>query len=87
VEAVGAVARAYSTYATALHGLITLSRNDRLRPGHDTDRIDLLVAQFSGAGPGHLSERPSWLLVYYSVATCRGGAEVRHTNSTTYPRC
>ena len=104
-EAVGAVARAYSTYATenpalydamftratrlrfgaedtaaplttayaelraavatiaggrdvdmltevlwaALHGLTTLSRNGRLRPGHDTDRIDLLVAQFRGA--------------------------------------
>ena len=101
-EAVGAVARAYSTYATenpalydamftratrlrfaaedtpaplsaayaelraavatiagdrdvdtltevlwaALHGLTTLSRNDRLRPGHDADRLDLLVAQF-----------------------------------------
>ena len=33
----------------ALHGLTTLSRNGRLRPGHDTDRIDLLVAQFRGA--------------------------------------
>ena len=30
----------------ALHGLTTLGRNDRLRPGHDTDRINLLVAQF-----------------------------------------
>jgi AcrR family transcriptional regulator len=105
-EAVGAVARAYSTYATenpalydamftratrlrfaaadtaaplsnawaelraavatiagqrdvdtltellwaALHGLTTLSRNDRMRSGHDTDRIDLLVAQFRDAG-------------------------------------
>ncbi len=104
-EAVGAVARAYSTYATgnpalydamftratqlrfgtgdkaaplstayaelraavatiagerdvdtltevlwaALHGLITLSRNNRLRPGHDNDRIDLLSAQFHAA--------------------------------------
>lgn len=27
----------------ALHGLVMLSRNDRLRPGHDADRIDLLV--------------------------------------------
>jgi len=42
----------------ALHGLITLSRNDRLRPGHHTDRVDLLVAQFSGADPRHLSEQP-----------------------------
>jgi AcrR family transcriptional regulator len=104
-EAVGAVARAYSTYATenpalydamfiratrlrfgaedvaaplsaayaelraavatiagerdvdtltevlwaALHGLTTLSRNDRLRPGHGIERIDLLVAQFRAA--------------------------------------
>ncbi|WP_261570642.1 hypothetical protein [Frankia gtarii] len=31
------------------HGLTTLGRNDRLRPGHDTDRIDLLVAQFRTA--------------------------------------
>jgi AcrR family transcriptional regulator len=36
----------------ALHGLTTLSRNDRVRPGHDDDRLDLLVAQFRGAGPG-----------------------------------
>ena len=42
----------------ALHGLATLSRNDRLRPSHDTDRIDLLVAQFRGANSRHLSERP-----------------------------
>jgi AcrR family transcriptional regulator len=42
----------------ALHGLITLRRNDRLRPGHDADRIDLLVAQFRAAGSGHLSMQP-----------------------------
>jgi len=112
-EAVGAVARAYSTYATenpalydamftratrlrfgddtaaplatayaelraaattiaaerdvdtltevlwaALHGLTTLSRNDRLRPHHRIDRIDLLVAQFRAAGSRHLSAQP-----------------------------
>ncbi len=101
-EAVGAVARAYSTYATenpavydamftragrlhfaaqdtaaplstayaelraaaatiagerdvdtltevlwaALHGLTTLNRNNRLRPSHSSERLDLLVAQF-----------------------------------------
>jgi hypothetical protein len=33
----------------ALHGLSTLARNDRLRPGRDTDRIHLLVAQFDHA--------------------------------------
>lgn len=35
----------------ALHGLVMLGRNDRLRPGHDTDRIDILVAQFRAAHP------------------------------------
>jgi AcrR family transcriptional regulator len=34
----------------ALHGLTTLARDDRLRPGRDTDRIQLLVAQFDDAG-------------------------------------
>jgi AcrR family transcriptional regulator len=33
----------------ALHGLTTLGRNDRLRPGRDTDRIELLVTQFRAA--------------------------------------
>lgn len=33
----------------ALHGLTTLSRNDRLRPGRDHDRIDLLITQFRAA--------------------------------------
>jgi hypothetical protein len=42
----------------ALYGLTTLSRNDRLRPGHDTDRIDLLVAQFRTARTRHLSAPP-----------------------------
>jgi len=42
----------------ALHGLTTLSRNDRLRPGHDTDRVDLLVAQFRAAHCQHLSPQP-----------------------------
>ena len=30
----------------SLHGLTTLARSDRLRPGHVTKRIELLVAQF-----------------------------------------
>jgi AcrR family transcriptional regulator len=34
----------------ALHGLTTLARNDRLRPGRDADRIRLLIAQFADAG-------------------------------------
>jgi AcrR family transcriptional regulator len=34
---------------SALHGLVVLGRNGRLRPGHDTDRIELLVAQLRAA--------------------------------------
>jgi AcrR family transcriptional regulator len=30
----------------ALHGLVTLGRTGRLRPGHDTERIQLLVERF-----------------------------------------
>ncbi|WP_099022962.1 TetR/AcrR family transcriptional regulator [Mycolicibacterium palauense] len=32
----------------ALHGLVTLSRAGRLRPGHESDRLQLLVRQFTG---------------------------------------
>ena len=38
----------------ALHGLATLGRGHRLRPGRDTDRIELLVAQF--LAPAHPSD-------------------------------
>jgi AcrR family transcriptional regulator len=31
---------------SALHGLTTLARSGRLRAGHDSDRVDLLAAQF-----------------------------------------
>jgi len=31
----------------ALHGLTTLARGGRLRPGHDSDRVEVLVTQFS----------------------------------------
>ena len=33
----------------ALHGLTTLGRSDRLRPGRETERIGLLVAEFYDA--------------------------------------
>jgi AcrR family transcriptional regulator len=33
----------------ALHGLSTLGHHDRLRPGRETERIELLVAQFYDA--------------------------------------
>ena len=33
-----------------LHGLATLSRSGRLRPGHEDERIELLVAQFAVTG-------------------------------------
>ena len=36
----------------ALHGLTTLGRDDRLRPSHDTERMELLVAQFYDASFG-----------------------------------
>jgi hypothetical protein len=32
----------------ALHGLVTLSRAGRLRSGHDSERIQLLVNQMTG---------------------------------------
>ena len=32
----------------ALHGLVTLSRTGRLRPGYDSERVQLLVKQFTG---------------------------------------
>ncbi len=35
----------------ALHGLTTLGRNGRLRPARDTERLDLLVAQFRAPFP------------------------------------
>jgi hypothetical protein len=31
----------------ALHGLVTLSRTGRLRPGYDSERLQLLVDQFT----------------------------------------
>jgi AcrR family transcriptional regulator len=31
----------------ALHGLVTLGRGGRLRPGHDAERLQLLVTQFT----------------------------------------
>jgi AcrR family transcriptional regulator len=33
----------------ALHGLVVLGRNDRLRPGHHADRLAVLLAQFRTA--------------------------------------
>jgi hypothetical protein len=31
----------------ALHGLVVLNRGARLRPGHDAERLGLLVKQFT----------------------------------------
>jgi hypothetical protein len=31
----------------ALHGLVTLTRAGRLRPGYDSDRLQLLVNEFT----------------------------------------
>ena len=32
---------------SALHGLVTLTRNRRLRPSYDANRVDLLIARFA----------------------------------------
>jgi AcrR family transcriptional regulator len=56
-EAVATVAAAHDVETltevvwAALHGLVVLGRNGRRRPGHDADRIELLVARFRAAGP------------------------------------
>ena len=36
----------------ALHGLVSLSRAGRLRPGYESERLQLLVEQFSRRSPG-----------------------------------
>jgi hypothetical protein len=41
----------------ALHGLTTLGHNDRLRPGRETERIELLVAQFYDASSRNPEKR------------------------------
>jgi hypothetical protein len=54
-EAVTAVARGRDVdtltevFWATLHGLTTLALSDRLRPGHDADRVELLAAQFAAA--------------------------------------
>ena len=40
---------ATETFWAALHGLATLGRSGRLREGHDSERIDLLIAQVVAA--------------------------------------
>jgi AcrR family transcriptional regulator len=40
---------ATETLWAALHGLATLGRSGRLRDGHDSDRVNLLTAQFVAA--------------------------------------
>jgi AcrR family transcriptional regulator len=52
-EAVGLVADEQDAdtltevFFAALHGLVSLSRAGRLRPGYDSDRLQLLVNQFT----------------------------------------
>ena len=41
----------------ALHGLTTLGHNDRLRPGRETERTELLVAQFYDASSRNPEKR------------------------------
>ncbi|HEX2313736.1 MAG TPA: TetR/AcrR family transcriptional regulator [Thermomonospora sp.] len=37
---------------SALHGLVGLQRSGRLRPGHDTARLDLLLDRLASSGDG-----------------------------------
>jgi AcrR family transcriptional regulator len=37
----------------ALHGLVTLARTGRLRPGYESDRLQLLVDEFTGRREKH----------------------------------
>ncbi|TGD88377.1 TetR/AcrR family transcriptional regulator [Mycolicibacterium sp. CH28] len=41
----------------ALHGLVTLTRTGRLRPGYDSERLRLLVNQFAGGSEGVAQDR------------------------------
>jgi hypothetical protein len=57
-QAVGMVANEQDTdtrtevFWAALHGLVTLGRTGRLRPAYDSDRVQLLVNEFtSRRGP------------------------------------
>ncbi len=53
-QAVGMIADEQDTdtltevFWAALHGMVTLSRTGRLRPGYDADRLQLLVSEFTG---------------------------------------
>ncbi len=53
-QAVGMVADEHDTdtltevFWAALHGLVTLGRTGRLRPAYDSDRVRLLVNEFTG---------------------------------------
>lgn len=49
VAATGDVDTRTEVLWAGLHGLATLGRGGRLRPGHDADRIEVLVAQFRTA--------------------------------------
>src|SRR5690348_18316150 len=63
-EAVGAVAGTHDadtlteTFWAALHGLVTLGRPARLRPGLDSDRLQLLISQFTDR-PGQERDTPA----------------------------
>lgn len=41
----------------ALHGLVTLGRTDRLRPGQDSNRLHVLVDAFTGKGETTIRKR------------------------------
>jgi len=53
---------ATETLWAALHGLATLGRSGRLRGGHDSERVNLLAAQFAATGCAAIASPPRTLI-------------------------
>ena len=53
---------ATETLWAALHGLATLGRSGRLRSGHDSERVNLLAAQFAATGCAAIASPPRTLI-------------------------
>lgn len=58
-----------------LHGLMTLGRNHRIRLGHETDRLDLLVAQYRDASSRYLGRASVVALVHSAAEQDLGAAQ------------
>ena len=53
---------ATETLWAALHGLATLGRSGRLRSGYDSERVNLLAAQFAATGCAAIASPPRTLI-------------------------